>query len=262
MTERTLESELSGIQALVLDIDDTIVDTRAAMTDAGTHAARALWPGTEHAHADLALHYYEDPGRWFRRYASGELTIEQMRLGRLRDVAEAFSLELPEDAHDRYLAAYLPAFRTAQRLFGDVPALLAAADGAGVSVVLLTNSTHVDTMIKLEALELDERFDGIIVTTDTLGFGKPDRRVYLEACRLVDADPSRSVCIGDSLEWDVVGAIAAGLRGVWLDRAGRGAVGHVSVRSLDEITAVLVAAPGDAVSGPDNGRFGSSRGDR
>ncbi|EWT04265.1 HAD family hydrolase [Intrasporangium chromatireducens Q5-1] len=241
MPERTLASELSGIQALVLDIDDTIVDTRAAMTQAGTHAARALWPDAAHAHADLALHYYEDPGGWFRRYASGELTVEQMRLARLRDVAEAFSLDLPSDAHDRYLAAYLPAFRTAQRLFGDVPALLAAADGSGISVVLLTNSTRADTAIKLEALELASRFDGTVVTTDTLGVGKPDRRVYLEACRLVDAEPARAACIGDNLEWDVVGAITAGLRGIWLDRAGSGSREQVAVRSLDEVTAVLVA---------------------
>jgi putative hydrolase of the HAD superfamily len=246
VAERTLASELSGIQALVLDIDDTIVDTRAAMTEAGTHAARALWPDSAHAHAHLAVRYYEDPGRWFRRYASGELTVEQMRLARLRDVAEAFSLDLPEDAHDRYLAAYVPAFRTAQRLFDDVPALLAAADGAGISVVLLTNSTRVDTAIKLEALELAARFDDVVVTTDTLGFGKPDPRVYLEACRLVDAEPTKAACIGDSLEWDVVGAIGAGLRGIWLDRTGTGAVGHVTVRSLDEITVVLTGTPGEA----------------
>jgi putative hydrolase of the HAD superfamily len=112
--------------------------------------------------------------------------------------------------------------------------------------VLLTNSTRVDTAIKLEALELAARFDQVVVTTDTLGFGKPDPRVYLEACRLVDAEPARAACIGDSLEWDVVGAIAAGLRGIWLDRAGTGAVGHVTVRSLDEVTVVLTGTPGEA----------------
>lgn len=242
MTERTLVSELSGIQALVLDIDDTIVDTRAAMTEAGTHGVGALWPDHAHAHRAMSLRYYEDPQGWFRRYAAGELTVQEMRLSRLREVAEAFSLELPADAHDRYLAAYVPAFRRVQRLFDDVPGLLAAADVRGLPVVLLTNSTRVDTAIKLEALGLAERFDGSVVTTDTLGVGKPDRRVYLEACRLVDADPCTTVCVGDSLEWDVVGAIAAGLRGVWLDRAGTGGVDHVTVQSLDAITAVIGGA--------------------
>jgi putative hydrolase of the HAD superfamily len=78
------------------------------------------------------------------------------------------------------------------------------------------------------------------VTTDTLGFGKPDPRVYLEACRLLGSEPDGVVCIGDSIEWDVLGARAAGLRAVWLDRAGRGTREAVArVRGLDEVTAVL-----------------------
>ena len=92
----------------------------------------------------------------------------------------------------------------AQRLFPDVPDLLAAAEGEGLPVALLTNSAHAPTRVKLEALDLVERFD-VVVTTDTLGFGKPDPRVYLEACRLLAAEPGRVVCIGDSVEWDVLG---------------------------------------------------------
>ncbi|GAA6526424.1 HAD family hydrolase [Intrasporangium sp. DVR] len=243
MTERTLASELSGIRALVLDIDDTILDTRAAMTEAGTHAARALWPEQADRHERMAVRYYDDPGRWFHRYTAGEITIERMRTERLGDVAREFGVELPEDAVERYLVAYWPAFRRAQRLFDDVPGLLAAAEAAGLDVALLTNSTTADTMIKLEALGLAERFAGLVVTTDTLGFGKPDPRVYREVCRIVGADPAVSVCVGDSLEWDVLGARRAGLRAVWLDRSdGDGAPpGVTRVASLSEVTAALLA---------------------
>ena len=148
--------------------------------------------------------------------------------GRLAEVAAAFGLEIPDGAHRAFEDAYAPAFRAAQRLFPDVPGLLAAAEDEGLPVALLTNSAHAPTRVKLEALDLVERFD-VVVTTDTLGFGKPDPRVYLEACRLLAAEPGRVVCIGDNVEWDVLGAEAAGLRAVWLDRAGRGhdPSGHV-----------------------------------
>ncbi|WP_347354888.1 HAD family hydrolase [Intrasporangium sp.] len=242
MSERSLEKVLSGIRALVLDVDDTIVDTRTAMTSAGTVAARALWPGPGHPHRQMAQRYYDDPGGWFRRYTAGEISVVQMRLARLRDVADTFSVDLPSDARERYLAAYIPAFRSVQRLFDDVPALLAAADRRGAPVVLLTNSNRVDTAVKLEAVGLAERFAGRVVTTDTLGVGKPDRRVYLEACRRVAADPARTVSIGDSLEWDVLGAVAAGLRGIWLDRAGSGAGRHPAIHTLEAVTAVLTSA--------------------
>lgn len=240
MTPSDLTPVLDGVDALLLDVDDTIVDTRCAMVVAGTEAAAAIWPHRDaDEHRAMAQRYYDDPERWFPRYASGEVEFDAMRSGRLAEVALAFGLDVPDGAHRSFEDAYAPAFRTAQRLFPDVPALLGAAERAGLPVALLTNSAHAPTQVKLEALGLVERFD-VVVTTDTLGFGKPDPRVYLEACRLVGADPGRVVCIGDSLEWDVLGAQAAGLRAVWLDREGRGTRERVAtVGRLDEVAAVL-----------------------
>jgi putative hydrolase of the HAD superfamily len=250
MSSPELLAELDGIRALVLDVDDTIIDTRGAMVEAGTVAAATLWPEQTDLHRPVAQRYYDDPARWFRRYAAGDVGFDAMRAGRLAEVADALGLLLPDGAHERYEEAYAPAFRSAQRLFPDVPDLLAVAERVVLPVALLTNSAHAPTVVKLEALGLVDRFD-VVVTTDTLGFGKPDARVYLEACRRVGADPGAVACLGDSLEWDVLGARAAGLRAIWLDRAGAGTDRAVaSVRSLDEVTTALTS------------RFGCALGDR
>ncbi|GAA3699907.1 HAD family hydrolase [Terrabacter ginsenosidimutans] len=250
MRARTLTAAVGGARALLLDVDDTIVDTQEAMVLAGTRAAAAIWPHRAGEHRAMAQRYYDDPERWFPRYASGDVAFEAMRAGRLAEVAAAFGVEVPDGAHLSYEEAYAPAFRSAQRLLPDVPGLLAAAEGERLPVALLTNSAQAPTRVKLEALDLVDRFD-VVVTTDTLGFGKPDPRVYLEACRLLGAEPDRVLCIGDSIEWDVLGAEAAGLRAVWLDREGRGTSEPVvAVRGLDEVTAAL------------DRRFGPPRTDR
>lgn len=239
MIEVPLQEALAGARALLLDVDDTIVDTRGAMVAAGAYAAAALWPHRPGEHHAMAQRFYDDPERWFPRYAAGEVLFERMRAGRLDEVATTFGLDVPDDGHRAFEEAYAPAFRAAQRLFADVPGLLAAAEGEGMPVGLLTNSAHAPTQVKLEALGLVDRFE-VVVTTDTLGFGKPDSRVYLEACRLLGAEPGAVVCVGDSLAWDVLGARAAGLRAVWLDREGRGSVEEVaSVRGLDEVAVAL-----------------------
>ncbi|HET8987946.1 MAG TPA: HAD family hydrolase [Humibacillus sp.] len=250
MSPPDLLTELNGSAALLLDVDDTIVDTEGAMVEAGTVAATAVWPERQGEHRAIAQRYYDDPARWFPRYAAGDVDFDAMRAGRLGEVARALGLDLPEGAHRRYEEAYSAAFRGAQRLFPDVLDLLAQAGRRGLPVALLTNSAHAPTRVKLEALDLVERFE-VVVTTDTLGFGKPDPRVYREACRLIGADPGDVVCVGDSLQWDVLGARDAGLRAIWLDRAGIGTDQQVaSVRSLDEVTAAL------------RSRFGRARGDR
>ena len=242
--------QLAGARALLLDVDDTIVDTEGAMVEAGTEAAAAVWPDRRGEHRAIAQRYYDDPERWFPRYAAGAVGFDAMRAGRLGEAARSLGLDLPEGAHQRYEEAYGPAFRAAQRLFPDVPDLLDEATRRGLPVALLTNSAHAPTRVKLEALGLVERFE-VVVTTDTLGFGKPDPRVYREACRQVGIDPGDVVCVGDSLEWDVLGALDAGLRAIWLDRAGVGTDHAVAtVRGLAEVTAVLTS------------RFGCALGDR
>jgi putative hydrolase of the HAD superfamily len=236
---QTLDSVLDGLRAVLLDVDDTIVDTQEAMVVAGADAAAAIWPERSGEHRAMAERYYDDPERWFPRYAAGDVRFDAMRAGRLREVARTFGVELPDDAHLAFEDVYAPAFRGAQRLFPDVPALLEATETHGLPVALLTNSAAAPTRVKLEALDLLERFD-VVVTTDTLGFGKPDARVYLEACRLLEVEPERVVCIGDSLEWDVLGAQAAGLRGIWLDRSGVGTPEDVvTVGALDQVAAAL-----------------------
>ena len=84
---------------------------------------------------------------------------------------------------------------------------------------------------------------------DTLGFGKPDPRVFLEACRRLGTDPARTAYVGDEPDVDAAAARDAGLVGVWLDRPGarRRPVdeatldGVTVIRSLTELPAALGA---------------------
>ena len=97
------------------------------------------------------------------------------------------------------------------------------------------------------------------IAADTLGFGKPDPRVYLEACRRVDTPAQACVCVGDSIAWDVLGARDAGLRAVWLDRGVVGTDEDVTrVTSLDELTSALHAGRTRSVVD----RFGATGDDR
>jgi len=99
MSAVPLLEALDGAHALLLDVDDTIVDTQEAMVVAGTEAAAAIWPHRAAEHRAMAQRYYDDPERWFPRYASGHVAFEVMRAGRLAEVAAAFGLVVPDGAH-------------------------------------------------------------------------------------------------------------------------------------------------------------------
>ena len=236
-------------RALLLDVDDTLIDTRAAMVAAGAAAVAALWPeaGAE-VHHDAGVHFHRDPGGFFTRFATGELGFAQMREARVAELLETFSLTATDEVNRRFEEAYEPAFFTNARLFDDVLPLVEAASTAGIPMGLLTNSASYYTQQKLEITGL-ERVFAVVVTRDTLGFGKPDPRAFHHACGLLGVEPWDTTYVGDEIEIDAVAAKDAGLNAVWLHRdAGDGAgacVAHVHgipvVASLKDVVALLRA---------------------
>jgi len=74
-----------------------------------------------------------------------------------------------------------------------------------------------------------------------LGIGKPDPAVFRHALSLVGVEPADAVMIGDTVERDIDGALALGLRAVWINRFGRARPREdlVEIGGLDELAALL-----------------------
>jgi phosphoserine phosphatase len=125
--------------------------------------------------------------------------------------------------------------RARHHTFADVPPALDALAGP---MVIVTNGASGLQREKLAASGLEPRFDAVVVSGD-LGIGKPDASVFRHALDLVGADDG--VMIGDSLDRDVDGALAAGLDAVWINRFGDdpGRDGVPAIASLAELTAAL-----------------------
>lgn len=236
-------------RALLLDVDDTLIDTRAAMVAAGAAAVAALWPEAgPQVHQDAGVHFHRDPAGFFIRFTTGELGFAQMREARVADLVEVFSLKAIDEVNRRFEEAYEPAFFTNARLFDDVLPLVEAAATAGIPTGLLTNAAAHYTKQKLEITGLEGVF-GIVVTRDTLGFGKPDPRAFHHACELLGSEPCETMYVGDHIEVDAIAAQDAGLYAVWLHRdPGDGtdmqlarAHGIPVVSSLKDVAALLDA---------------------
>jgi putative hydrolase of the HAD superfamily len=90
----------------------------------------------------------------------------------------------------------------------------------------------------LRGAGLLEQVDAV-VTSAEVGVAKPGRAIFDTALRLARAAPGEAVHVGDSLENDVAGARAAGIRPVLLARDGSAPAGVEAIRSLAELPALL-----------------------
>jgi putative hydrolase of the HAD superfamily len=90
----------------------------------------------------------------------------------------------------------------------------------------------------LEPSGLLRLVDGVVTSADT-GVAKPGRAMFERALAVAGARPEEALHVGDSVENDVEGARAAGIRAVLVRRDGAAPDGVEAIRSLVELPALL-----------------------
>ncbi len=98
------------------------------------------------------------------------------------------------------------------------------------------DSREQDIVKALERVGLAEHLDNVFCF-DNLGCRKPSVEFFKGIIRKIRADPGEIVMVGDSLDTDIVGALAAGLHGIWFNPDGReGRLdGAGEIRNLKEL---------------------------
>ncbi len=83
---------------------------------------------------------------------------------------------------------------------------------------------------------------GVVIDSEVVGVAKPDPAIFLMALNLLGVPPGRTVLhVGDSLRYDVAGALAAGLQPVHMDPYGFCPVpdGHPHLRRLADLPSLI-----------------------
>ena len=232
-----LSTRFGIIRGVLFDIDDTLVDLEYAMTTALREVSEHLLPGLDRTGWErFGRIFTHETAHYYDRYLAGELTFNDQRLLRGRAALGHFGVELAdgEEAHG-WLSAYSRVQPSYVRAFADVLPLLDVLDAAGIPYGAVSNNVHDYQRAKLDAAGLERVMR--LVGTDTVGAAKPEPAIYLEGVRLLGTAPEETLYVGDNRMLDAEGSTAAGLVGVWLNRAGETApdfAGH-EVTSLGEL---------------------------
>ena len=125
-------------------------------------------------------------------------------------------------------------------LFDDVLANLEALRAQGYIVGIVSNVPSGGDELA-DQLGLTDSID-FAVTSSEVGYEKPDSRIFAEALRRADATPPKNaIMVGDQIETDVNGAVAAGIQPVLLDRDSRHEEfsAHPRITSLEQLNGLL-----------------------
>jgi putative hydrolase of the HAD superfamily len=108
-------------------------------------------------------------------------------------------------------------------LFPDCIPVLKEMDKSGYPLALVSNAQKIFTTNEIRILGLDHFFKYKVFSSQ-YGFAKPDHRLFLIACGLLDVSPPNAIYIGDNPYHDIKGAKKIGMTTILLNRTPKGVI--------------------------------------
>jgi len=106
-------------------------------------------------------------------------------------------------------------------------------------VLLLTNA---DNVILYKSIEMNGFEFDYIVSSEDQKCNKPNERIFREACKQLLMPPEQVLMVGDSLVEDIHGALAFGMKALWIN-AGGGPTRGISVPQITTIGDLCLKIP-------------------
>lgn len=210
-----IETAVAGV---LFDLDGTLLDHETAAAEA--LLAWVAGYGVTDIDAELLVaRWFELDELHFPVWRRGEISFTEQRRRRTRDFLPSVGVEVRDEELEEHFGRYLKHYESGWQAFDDAATALRKVAAAGLKVGILTNGEFAQQTQKLAAIGLTD-LAGPVFASSTTGRGKPSPEFYLEACEALGLQPEHVVVVGDNYELDVVGARAAGLQAIHLDRRG------------------------------------------
>lgn len=233
-------------RAVLSDLDDTLFDHAATTRDALAQLRDDVPPFARWTIDDLDRAHRCVLDRLHVEVLAGRETIDGARLKRFRELltpvaaaAETHRLDaIAQQSADSYRRAY-------ERHWRSVPGAMRLAEALrarGIPLVIVTNNNEREQQLKLERTQLTP-YVHALVTSERIGVTKPGAAIFHAALEHAGVPIGDAVMLGDAWPTDIEGAIALGLRAVWINRFGESHAhaGVTEIQSLEPVAEALRA---------------------
>jgi|tagenome__1003787_1003787.scaffolds.fasta_scaffold20415241_2 putative hydrolase of the HAD superfamily len=223
-----MTSMAAPLQAILLDLDDTLIDTSAVERRRWVEVSALIRAAAPNVDLAAMTERYKAFDRGRGPVDTGVTQYDDFRATRLRHALAPWT-----PVSRRLLEAYLIVSNAIADEIQPLPGavmLIEEIRSRGIPLAVVTNGPSAWQRRKLELTGIGALVDATVISAE-IGRAKPDPLPFLRACELLGAEPAGALMIGDNAACDIAGAEAAGLRGAL--RAGpEGHAPHELLRRL------------------------------
>ncbi|SHM45887.1 HAD family hydrolase [Gracilibacillus kekensis] len=211
---------------IFFDIDGTLLDHEQAEKLAALEFYNACSSDIKCNNRDeFLVEWYTLSVKYYQEYLEKKLSFQEQRRMRMKDV---WRFPIKNEEADDLFIEYIISYKRNWFTFLDVVPCLQRLKGSNQKIGIISNGEHQQQLEKLNQMDISSYFD-VVVTSDSTGVAKPDKSIFLEACKKAKCKPEESYYIGDRIETDALASKHAGMKGIWLNRKNSSTHSEVSV---------------------------------
>lgn len=151
--------------------------------------------------------------KYWRLYREEKISKKELRYGRLKDVFDKLNFKVSDEFINQIAIDYLNYLPNYNYLIEGTIELLKYLHPK-YKLHIITNGFKEVQSKKMISSGIQKYFN-VIVTSESVGVKKPNPKVFKFALEKAKAKPEESVMIGDSLEADVLGSLACGIKPIY-----------------------------------------------
>jgi HAD superfamily hydrolase (TIGR01662 family) len=208
----------SYVRAVLFDMDDTLFDHRHS-SRRGLMAMQQRYPCFQQATIDeLEQAYMLLLEEVHLQVLLGEMNLDQARTVRMERLFAQFDEKSSRATVEEATRMFRETYQASRQIVPGTIALLEALR-PHVKIGIVTNNILVEQQEKLRYLGLEAHVDALVVSEE-VGIVKPEAGIFRVALERLQCSAEETVMIGDAWQNDIIGARAAGIRAIWLNRYG------------------------------------------
>jgi putative hydrolase of the HAD superfamily len=188
------------MKAVLFDLDDTLLDRKVSLTSFVSHQAKKIV-------AD------EDVVRFVNRFIELDANGSVWKDVVYSSLVDEFYLS--EITSEELLNDYVKNFRSFCRAKPGSQEAIKVLHSFGLKLGLISNGKSPFQEQCFEALSMGHLFHDVIVS-DAVGYKKPDKNIFLLACKNLAITPNEAIFVGDNPIADIQGANAVGMYTIYV----------------------------------------------
>ncbi|MCF6347181.1 MAG: YjjG family noncanonical pyrimidine nucleotidase [Flavobacteriaceae bacterium] len=164
---------------------------------------------------DFLSHYIPINHKYWKLYREEKISKSKLRYGRLKEAFDGLEYTISDDMIHHLSEIYIDNLSNYNTLFEGAIEILNYLLSK-YELHIITNGFEEVQLKKLHKSEILHFFDKVI-TSESVGVKKPNPVIFNHALKVTNAEPKKSMMIGDNLEADILGAQQIGMQTIFFN---------------------------------------------